>query len=141
MIGAGPGGLASAILLAASGVKVKLFERLPKVGGRTSSIEVEGFRFDLGSTFFLYPRVLEEIFEAGGSSLRDEVEMIRLDPQYRIIFGGGAELQATPNIEEMERQIATISPEDAPGFRRFMEENRNKLRLMEPCLGTPFLGW
>ncbi|MGV3533933.1 MAG: phytoene desaturase family protein, partial [Chthoniobacteraceae bacterium] len=141
VIGAGPGGLASAILLAASGVKVKLFERLPKVGGRTSSIEADGFRFDLGPTFFLYPRVLEEIFEAGGSSLRDEVEMVRLNPQYRIIFGGGGEIHATPDIEEMEKQIAAICPEDAPGFRRFMEENRNKLRLMEPCLGTPFLGW
>lgn len=41
-IGAGPGGLASAILLAAAGVRVKIVERLPFVGGRTSSIEAQG---------------------------------------------------------------------------------------------------
>jgi phytoene desaturase len=141
IIGAGPGGLASAILLASAGVKVKVIERLPTVGGRTSAIEADGFRFDLGPTFFLYPRVLEEIFAAAGTSLRDEVEMVRLDPQYRIMFGDGGELHATADIARMEQQIASISPTDAPGFRRFLAENRAKLTAMEPCLETPFLGW
>lgn len=141
IIGAGPGGLASAILLAASGVKVKILERLPTIGGRTSAIEAGGFKFDLGPTFFLYPRVLDEIFAAAGASLRAEVEMVRLDPQYRIIFGSGGEIHATADVERMERQIAAIAPGDAPGLRRFLAENREKLRRMEPCLGSPFLGW
>ncbi len=94
-----------------------------------------------GPTFFLYPRVLDEIFATAGTSLREEVEMVRLDPQYRIIFGEGGEMHATPDIERMERQIAAISPGDAPGFRRFLDENRTKLQRMEPCLQTPFLGW
>ena len=50
IIGAGPGGLSSAILLAAAGVRVKILERLPIVGGRTSSIEADGFKFDLAHT-------------------------------------------------------------------------------------------
>jgi phytoene desaturase len=141
IIGAGPGGLASAILLASSGVKVKILERLPTIGGRTSSIEADGFKFDLGPTFFLYPRVLEEIFAAAGTSLRREVEMVRLDPQYRIIFGAGGELNASPDIARMESQIAAIAPDDASGFRRFLTENRTKLARMEPCLESPFLGW
>lgn len=61
IIGAGPGGLAAAILLAAAGIRVRIIERLPIVGGRTSTIEADGFRFDLGPTFFLYPRVLEGV--------------------------------------------------------------------------------
>jgi len=141
IIGAGPGGLASAILLASAGVKVKIIERLPIIGGRTSSIEADGFRFDLGPTFFLYPRVLEEIFRAAGTTLTDEVEMIRLDPQYRIQFGAGGKLDCTSDIGAMEKQIAALCPQDAPGFRRFLNENRTKLALMEPCLETPFLGW
>src|SRR5689334_16494096 len=98
IIGAGPGGLASAILLAAAGVRVKIFERLPVTGGRTSTIEADGFKFDLGPTFFLYPRVLEEIFAAAGTSLRREVEMVRLDPQYRIQFGAGGKLDCTSDV-------------------------------------------
>jgi len=141
VIGAGPGGLASAILLATAGVKVKVLERMPGVGGRTSTIQTDGFKFDLGPTFFLYPRVLEEIFTAAGADLRQEVKLIRLDPQYRIIFGAGGELNATPDIDRMERQIAAIAPADASGFRRFLEENRAKLDRMLPCLENPFLGW
>jgi phytoene desaturase len=141
IIGAGPGGLASAILLAAAGQKVRILERMPKVGGRTSALEAEGFRFDLGPTFFLYPRVLEEIFRSAGTTLEKEVEMVRLDPQYRIAFGAGGQIDCTSDIAEMERQIAAISPPDAPGFRRFLDENREKLKLMEPCLETSFDGW
>jgi phytoene desaturase len=141
VIGAGPGGLASAILLAAGGAKVKILERLPTIGGRTSSIEADGFKFDLGPTFFLYPRVLEEIFAVAGTSLREELEMVRLDPQYRIIFGAGGAIDASPDATRMEQQIAAIAPNDAPEFRRFLDENRTKLTRMEPCLETPFLGW
>ncbi len=141
IIGAGPGGLASAILLASRGVRVKILERLPIVGGRTSSIEADGYKFDLGPTFFLYPRVLEEIFRIGGTELRREVEMVRLDPQYRIAFGAGGKMDCTPDVSRMEQQIAELSPADAPGFRQFLAENRTKLALMEPCLETHFRGW
>jgi phytoene desaturase len=124
IIGAGPGGLASAILLASAGLKVKIVERLPIIGGRTSSLEANGYKFDLGPTFFLYPRVLDEIFSAAGARLRDEVELVRLDPQYRIQFGAGGRLDCTPNVSEMERQIRALSPADAPGFQKFLAENR-----------------
>ncbi len=141
IIGAGPGGLATAILLAARGAKVKIFERLPVIGGRTSCIESDGYRFDLGPTFYLYPRILEEIFASVGVDFRAEVEMRRLDPQYRIEFGAGGRLDATPNVEEMERQIGELSRQDAPGFRRFLQENRDKLNAVKPCLERPFLNW
>ena len=70
IIGAGPGGLATAMLLAQAGVRVRVLERLPVPGGRTSTISTpEGFKFDLGPTFFLYPRVLDEIFASCGRDL------------------------------------------------------------------------
>lgn len=141
IIGAGPGGLATSILLAAAGLRVQILERLPVIGGRTSCIAADGFQFDLGPTFFLYPRVLEEIFAMAGTRLSREVELVRLDPQYRIQFGAGGKLDCTPNVAAMEREISALSPGDAGGFRRFLEENRTKLARMEPCLESPFLGW
>lgn len=141
IIGAGPGGLAASILLAASGQRVQILERLPTVGGRTSSIESDGFRFDLGPTFFLYPQVLRDIFAAGGADLDKEVPMVRLDPQYRLVFGAGGELHCTPDVTAMERQIATIAPGDALRFRDFLSENRSKMQAMLPCLQSPFPGW
>ena len=141
IVGAGPGGLAAALLLAKSGVKVTIVEKREDVGGRTATIHQDGFKFDIGPTFFLYPRVLKEIFAAAGYDLNREVPMTRLDPQYRLVFGGGGEILATPNIERMEKAIAAISPEDAKRFHHFITHNRNKLEKFMPFLQTPFESW
>ena len=141
IVGAGPGGLAAAILLAKSGVEVTVVEKRSTVGGRTSTIEREGFKFDTGPTFFLYPRVLREIFSAAGRDLDAEVPMERLDPQYRLVFGSGGELLATPNLERMEKAIAALCPRDAAGFHRFFMDNRNKLERFLPFLESPFDSW
>ncbi len=141
VVGAGPGGLAAALLLAKAGCRVRVIERMPRPGGRTSAIEGAGFRFDAGPTFFLYPRVLEEIFAAAGFDLRREVELRRLDPQYRVVFGGGGEILATPDIDRMKAQVAAIAPADALQLDRFLADNRRKLDAFRPCLENPFLGW
>lgn len=141
VIGAGPGGLASAMLLAKGGAEVTVLEKQPRVGGRTSAIESGGYRFDLGPTFFLYPQILQEIFQSVGRDLYQEVPMTKLDPQYRILFGAGGELNATPDMDRMVAEIARLSPQDAEGFRRFMDYNRVKLEKFAPCLQMPYPGW
>jgi phytoene desaturase len=141
IVGAGPGGLAAAILLAQSGVDVTVIEKRSHVGGRTSTIERDGFKFDTGPTFFLYPRVLREIFLAAGFDLEAEIPMERLDPQYRLVYGAGGELLATPNVDEMAGAIAQLCPRDAEGFRRFLADNRVKLEKFVPFLETPFESW
>ncbi len=141
IVGAGPGGLASAMLLAKAGLDVKIIERMSRVGGRTSTIEAQGFRFDMGPTFFLYPPILEQIFTAVGYDLRREVDLIRLDPQYRLAFGDGAVIDATPDLARMEAALAQISPADAPALWRFLADNREKFDRFKPCLEAPFLGW
>ena len=145
IVGAGPGGLASAMLLAHAGAKVTVLERRDRPGGRTSAIEAdtpEGtWRFDTGPTFFLYPRVLGEIFSQVGRDLMEEVPMTRLDPQYRLEFGSGGRLDATPDVAEMERQIAAICPADAGRFADYLAENREKLARFRPILESPFSSW
>ena len=139
VVGAGPGGLASALLLAAEGVKVTLFERDAVVGGRTQTFDTpEGYRFDLGPTFFLYPKVLAEIFASCGERLEDHVELKRLDPQYRLVFEGDGELLATPDVEKLTGEIAKIAPRDARQVDRFFAHGRAKLKLFEPVLEQAF---
>lgn len=141
IVGAGPGGLAAAILLASAGLQVKVIERLPVVGGRTSTFAAHGFRFDLGPTFFLYPQILQEIFAQADHDLEQEVDLVRLDPQYRLVFGSGGELHATPDVTRMAQAIRRLSPRDAGSLPRFLADNRDKLARFKPCLESPFEGW
>jgi phytoene desaturase len=140
IIGAGPGGLAAAMLLASAGLRVTVLERLDRVGGRTSTLEADGFRFDRGPTFFMYPEVLRRIFRMCGRSLDEEVELIRLDPHYRLCFGSGETLHALPDPARLEREIARISPGDAPGVHRFFEDNRRKITAFDPIFRSNFDG-
>ena len=138
IVGAGPGGLGSAMLLAQSGCDVTVFEQHDRVGGRTTTIGDGQFGFDLGPTFFLYPRVLEEIFAACGRDLRREVEMVRLDPQYHLVFERGGEIRATAEVGRMRAQLAALCPADADKFPRFLDDNRAKLATFRPILESPF---
>ncbi len=142
VIGAGPGGLATAMLLASRGLKVTVLEKDGVVGGRTRTLTGPGgYRFDLGPTFFLYPRILAEIFRECGADLEREVELIRLDPQYRLIFenpAGNTTLDATPDLDRMEAEVARLDPRDAAGVRPFLAENRRKLEAFRPVLERAF---
>jgi phytoene desaturase len=138
VVGGGPGGLAAAIQLAQAGCRVTILERRERVGGRTSSIQIGDFRFDCGPTFFLYPRVLAEIFRSIGRHLLDEIPMVRLDPQYRLTFGAGGVLDCTPDLQRMDAQIAEFSPRDVGALKRYMDDNRVKLARFRPILESPF---
>jgi len=87
----------------------------------------------------MYPRVIEEIFAECGLDFHAAVKQVKLDPQYRILFGAGGEMLCTPDVARMEQQVARISAADARQFRRFLDDNRRKLALSKPCLETPFL--
>jgi phytoene desaturase len=140
IIGAGPGGLAAAMLLRRAGCQVTVLERCDRVGGRTSAIEHDGYRFDLGPTFFLFPEVLRSIFATCGRNLDDEVELVRLDPHYRLIFGGGGAVDITPDISRLKAEIARLSPTDAERIDAFLADNRAKFEAFRPVLEQPFNG-
>ena len=88
VIGGGLGGLASACTLSARGYDVVLFEKNPWLGGKAAVLSEGGFRFDMGPTILLMPSVLERIFAEAGRDLKDELELVPLDPQWRSLLRG-----------------------------------------------------
>ena len=141
VIGAGPGGLSAAMLLANAGANVHIYEAQPVVGGRSRRTEVGPFSFDTGPTFFMMPYVLDEIFSATGRSLHDYCELTRLDPMYRLLLGRADEeplqIDTTQDLEKMAEQLAQIDSRDGTAFLRFMSDTRRKLDLMQPILRRP----
>ena len=132
------------MLLARAGADVTVFERAQRVGGRSAPIEANAapgrFRFDMGPPFFLYPRVLDDIFAACGREMAREIDLIRLDPQYDLIFEAGGHIKATPDLPRMMAEVAKLAPQDAAALPRFMADNRQKLAAFRPVLEAAFHG-
>lgn len=140
IIGAGPGGLSAGILLQKQGFQVEIFEAQASVGGRNSHVRLGDFKFDLGPTFFLMPQILEEVFHAAGASLSDYIQLKRVDPMYRLDFGGGDDLWVYQNRYQMSREIARYSQRDADLFYAFRERQKNKFDAIREALRRPFGG-
>jgi phytoene desaturase len=84
IIGGGIGGLATAGILAKAGAHVTLLEKNDHVGGRASVFEAEGFRFDMGPSWYLMPDIFEQFFHLMGTSADKELNLVKLSPSYRI---------------------------------------------------------
>jgi phytoene desaturase len=86
VIGGGVAGLATAALLAREGWSVDLVERQPTPGGRAGTWEQDGFRFDTGPSWYLMPEVFDHFFRLLGTTADAELDLVRLDPAYRVFF-------------------------------------------------------
>lgn len=122
VIGGGLGGLAAACVLAARGHRVVLFERNTWLGGKAAVLEEGGFRFDMGPTILTVPRVLRRIFAEAGRDLDKELELIRLDPQWRCFFEGGGVLDLVEDVDAMAGKLDQFAPATGvgDGYRRFL---------------------
>ncbi|HJQ29978.1 MAG TPA: phytoene desaturase family protein [Rubrobacter sp.] len=129
VVGAGMGGLAAAIRLAASGFDVDVFEKNAQVGGRVGRFEAEGFSFDTGPSLLLMTDTYRELFRFAGRDLDDYVRLLPLDSNYRVTFGDGDSLTIRRTLPELIKELERIEPGATPRFYRFLEDACHKYRL------------
>ena len=124
IIGSGFGGLAAAIRLQAKGMQVTLLEKNAKVGGHAYQLVKDGYTFDMGPSIITAPDLIQRVFECAGVRMEDYLDLVKLDPFYRIYFHDGSSLDYTDNGEQMKRQMARFSAKDADNYDRFMAHTR-----------------
>ena len=100
IIGSGFGGLAAAALLARDGNKVTVVEKNEQAGGRASVWKKDGFTFDMGPSWYLMPDVFEKYFAEFGKKPEDYMDLVRLDPSYRVFFDKDDFVDISTNIEK-----------------------------------------
>ncbi len=86
ILGAGFSGLSAAAYLAKSGHNVTILEKHDMAGGRARSFEDNGFRFDMGPSWYWLPDVFDDFFADFGHKTSDYYSLKRLDPSYRVFF-------------------------------------------------------
>jgi 1-hydroxycarotenoid 3,4-desaturase len=132
VIGAGVGGLACAIDLAAAGRAVTVFERGPRAGGRLREIALEGGAVDSGPTVFTLRRVFDELFESAGDRLDGHLVLSRLDRLARHAWADGSELDLYSDIDQSAAAIGALSGAGAArGYRAFCAESRRIFETLE----------
>ena len=133
VVGAGPGGLASAMLLARRGFDVKVFEKQKTVGGRTAEVRLGDYSFDLGPTFLMMKFLLDELFEDAGRHSSDYLDFRQLDPMYHLVFADKS-LLARTRPEEMAAEIERAFPGEGASLQRFLDRESIRFRKLYPCL-------
>ncbi|MFC1585470.1 phytoene desaturase family protein [Fibrobacterota bacterium] len=139
IIGAGPGGLSAAILLGQKGFKVSVYEREDRVGGRNRSITLGDYTFDTGPTFLMMTYILELVFKEAGRDINDYLDLIELDPMYKLSFTD-KEIFPTRNHEKMKEQIERAFPGNGAGLDGFLKREKERYEKMYPCLQRPYSG-
>ncbi|MEW6400716.1 MAG: phytoene desaturase family protein [Chloroflexota bacterium] len=139
VIGAGIGGITAATHLAKRGLHVTVVEKNSRPGGRCDRFSREGHHFDTGPTLLVMPLLYESEFGALGTSLRERLDLQRVDPTYHLVFDNGSQLALTSDMKSMQEQLEAIQPGSFQGLLRYLQEGDLHYRLgMEKLVQRDF---
>ncbi|MEM9826634.1 MAG: phytoene desaturase [Planctomycetota bacterium] len=140
VVGSGFGGLAAAIRLQTMGFETVCYEARDLPGGRAYVYRDAGYTFDAGPTVITAPHCIEELFSGAGRQMDAYVELLPVDPMYRLQWKDGVTFDYVSDEPRLVEQIASISPRDVDGYRRFADYTRKVFQKGYVELGaTPFL--
>lgn len=137
IVGAGPGGLSAAMLLAQRGFRVQVFEKQDVVGGRNAEVRLGDYRFDLGPTFLMMKFLLDELFAEGGRRSSDYLQFRKLDPMYALSFPDKTMLVRS-DPEAMKSEIERHFPGEGANLDRFLARESRRFEKLYPCLQKPY---
>ena len=139
IIGAGIGGIATAIYLAKNGYNVSVFEKNSTAGGRCGQLIREGHRFDLGATMLMMPATYSEIFESLGIPLFEKNEINPLKNLYNIYFDNNDVLTFTTDKEKMQLQHERIEPGSYAKSQKYVKDGYKIFQIgMNKLIGRNF---
>ncbi|MDP4278196.1 MAG: phytoene desaturase family protein [Bacteroidota bacterium] len=142
VIGAGVGGIATAIQLAQHGYSVKIFEKNPNPGGRCGQIVRDGHTFDLGATIVLMPGIYRDVFKMLGLSFEECLEAKPLPVIYQLHYADGTIFDFTTNEDRMQSQLEAIEPGSFQQFGLYVAEGYKMFQLaLQKLLGRNFYHW
>ena len=130
VIGGGIGGLAFAALAGKIGYDVTVLEKNDKVGGVANQFEAQGFKFDMGPSWYLMPDVFQNYFDLLGEKVEDYLDLTQLDPSYRIFFQGkGRSLDFYSDLERDLPTFEMLEPGSGPKLKEYLEKSKYQYEI------------
>ncbi len=126
VIGSGFAGLSAACCLAKEGCSVTVLEKNATPGGRARQFEADGFKFDMGPSWYWMPDVFEQFFNHFGKKTSDYYQLIRLDPSYRIYFGKDDVMDLPANLEALYSLFESYEPGSSAHLKKFLADAQYK---------------
>lgn len=129
IVGAGIGGLASALRLLSKGYQVAIYEKNKQIGGVVNQFKEAGYTFDLTATLSLIPQNFYELFS--DLNLKNELEILKFELLYRVFDAKGEELDFSTNWVQLTQTLESISKKDSIGYFNLMADIYKKYQLIE----------
>ena len=128
IIGAGFAGLSAASVLAKEGHRVTVLEKNDQPGGRARVWEKDGFRFDMGPSWYWMPDVFDNYFALFGKKVSDYYELKRLDPAYRVYYDRDNMLEIPAGMPQLEALFEQVEPGSSHQLKKFLDQAAYKYK-------------
>ena len=129
VIGSGFAGLTAAIELSSKGHDVTIFEKNPSLGGRARKLEIDGFTFDMGPSWYWMPDVFDRFFERHGKKTSDYFNLNKLDPGFSIVYSENEELVVPSSFDELVNTFESIEKGGGKQLINFMSKAQKKYEI------------
>lgn len=140
IIGSGFSSLASACYMAKAGYEVTVLEKNEQLGGRASMIEIDGFKFDMGPSWYWMPDIFERFFSDFGRKVSDYYQLEKLSPAYRVVFGENDFIDIEDTPEKIINTFEKVEKGSGKHLKKFMDEAKENYRIaMQDLVYNPGL--
>ena len=142
VVGAGIGGLCTAVRLLNKGYDVTILEKEKNIGGKVNIRIKDGAKFDLTASVLMTPETYISIFSEVGKNYKDYFEMINIDPIYKVNYYDKKSYSYYSDLGKMVNSLENIEEGLSAQYLEFLSKsfekyfNSKKYFLDKPMLNT-----
>jgi phytoene desaturase len=129
IIGAGFSGLVAACFLSKEGFNVHVHEKHDQPGGRARNFKEKGFTFDMGPSWYWMPELIEKNFEDLGERVENHLDLVRLDPAYKVFWNDFTSTEIPADINELVTTFDELEPEGGAKLIKFLKDAEVKYKI------------